>query len=195
LLLTTPVCKSQQPEAKPLIAKAVAAAGGEENLLKLFRIKELFRFGDKPEPEEGKKRTTRVSVLEPPKYWWLGKTDRTGEPAKFDVWGWTLGALLDEQSKVETVADVTEGGKPAFGLRVSGTITPPMELYFDKKTSLLVRMDWRNDIYRYSDTREHDGVRYPAKCVIYKKAGDKPWFYHGITEIGRLKDLPEGLTR
>jgi hypothetical protein len=182
-------------DAKPLIAKAVAAAGGEAKLLKLFRIKEIYHFGDKPEPAEGKKKSTRVSVLEPPKYWWVGKADRTDEPAKFDVWGWTLGALLDAQSQVEGVADVTESGRPAYGLRVSGTVTPPMELYFDQETSLLVRMDWRNDIYRYSDTREHDGVKYPAKCIIYKKVGDKPWFYHEITELERLKELPEGVKR
>ncbi len=195
LTLLTAASHAQTADPKPLVAKAVAAAGGADKLLKLFRMKELFHFGDKPEPAEGKKRSTRESVCEAPKYWWVGKADRTDEPAKFDVWAWTLGPLMDPQSKIETVPDVTENGKPASGLRVSGTVTPAMELYFDKETHLLVRMDWRTDIYRFSDWREHDGVKYPAKSIIYKKAGNKPWFYHEITEIERLKELPAGLTR
>lgn len=180
----------------PLVEKAITAAGGRDKLLQLFRIREVFHFGDAPEPAAGKKRSTRESVLEAPKYWWLGGKDRTDEPAKFDVWGWTLGALADGKTKVEVVPDVTEdGNRPAFGLRVSGTVQPAMELYFDRETSLLIRMDWRGDIYRYSEVKEHDGVKYPSKCIIYKKTGNKPWFYHEITELERLKALPPGLSR
>lgn len=195
LLLAVEKSAVQAVDPKPLIEKAVAAIGGKDKLLTLFRIKESFHFGDTPEPAAGKKKSTRESVLEPPKFWWVGKKDRTGEPAKFDVWGWTLGALVDEQSKVEAIADVTEEGTAAHGLRVSGTVTPPMDLYFDTETSLLLRFDWRGDIYRLSDWKECDGAKYPGKCVIYKKASGKPWFYHEITEIERLKELPAGLKR
>jgi len=181
-------------DPKPLIDKAVSAAGGADKLLRLFRIKEEFHFGDTPEPKGGKE-SARESVLEPPQYWWLGKKDRTDEPAKFDVWAWTLGAITDAKSKVEAVPDVTEQDKPAWGLRVSGTITPAMELYFDKDTNLLVRIDWRSDIYRFSEWLEHDGAKYPSRCIIYKKASGKPWFYHRIAEIERLKELPAGITR
>jgi hypothetical protein len=182
-------------DVKALIDKAVTAAGGADKLLKLFRIKEQFHFGANPMPDEGKKSSMRESVLDAPKYWWVGKKDRTGEPAKFDVWGWALGAITDTASKIETVPDVSEGGKTAFGLRVSETIKPAMELYFDKETTLLIRMDWASDIYRFSDYKEHDGVKYPSKCIIFKKATGKPWFYHEILELERLKELPEGLSR
>ena len=182
-------------DTKALIDKAVTAVGGAEKLLKLFSIKEQFHFGANPMPDEGKKSTLRSSVLEAPKYWWVGKKDRTGEPAKFDVWGWTLGAITDAGSKVETVPDVSEDGKAAFGLRVSESIKPAMELYFDKETSLLIRMDWSSDIYRFTNYKEHDGVKYPSKCIIFKKATGKPWFYHEITELERLKELPAGLVR
>lgn len=181
-------------DPKPLIDKAVSAVGGADRLLRLFRIKEEFHFGETPEPKGGKE-TARESVLEPPLYWWLGKKDRADEPAKFDVWAWTLGAIFDPKSKVETIPNVIELEKPAWGLRVSGTITPPMELYFDKDTNLLVRIDWRSDIYRFSEWREHDGAKYPSRCIMYKKTTSKPWFYHRITEIERLTELPAGIIR
>lgn len=182
-------------DPRPLVTKAVAAVGGEDKLLKLFRMKERFHFGAEPTPPAGKQPSTRESVLEAPAYWWLNKKDRTDEPAKFDVWGWTLGAITDAKSKIEVVPDVVDEGKPAFGLRVSETVKPPMELYFDKKDHLLVRLDWRSDIYRFSDWKEHDGVKYPSKCIILKKSTGKPWFFHEITELERLKELPAGIER
>ncbi len=183
------------PAPGPLVEKAVAAAGGQGKLLKLFRMKEKFHFGDAPEPPEGKKPSTRESILEAPDYWWVGKKDRTGEPAKFDVWAWTLGAVVDPRTKIETVPDIQEEGKPAPGIRLSGTVTPAMELYFDPASALLLRMDWRGDIYRFSEWKDHDGTKYPSKCVIFKKSTGKPWFFHEITELERLKDLPEGIIR
>ena len=179
---------------KATVAKVVAAAGGEHKLLRLFRMKERLSIGSDPE----KKGNERASVLEPPKHWWLGKRDRVKEdkePATFLVWGWTLGALVDESSTIEAVPDVTEQDKPCFGLRVSGSISPAMEMYFDKADNRLVRIDWRSDIHRFSDWKEHDGATYPAKCVGYKKASGKPWYFTGILELERLKDLPEALSR
>ena len=188
------VAGSAQSDPKALVEQVVTAAGGEDKLLKLFRIKE--RLNVSPDPE--KKGAERVSVLEPPKYWWLGKKERVKdakEPATFLVWAWTLGALTDPASKVEAIPEITESDKPAFGLRVSGTIDPPMDIYFDKAESRLVRIDWRTDTHRFSDWKEHDGVKYPAKCVGYKKTTGKPWYFSEIIELDRLQELPEGLTR
>ena len=61
-----------EPETATLVADAVEAAGGEDKLLKLFRIKERLNVSSDPE----KKGNERVSVLEPPNYWWLGKKER-----------------------------------------------------------------------------------------------------------------------
>ena len=188
---TTPA----DPAVQPLIDQVLAAAGGKEKLLTLFRIKETFHFGANPTPDEGKKATVRESVLEPPKYWWLGKKERADEPAKYDVWAWTLGVLVDPKTQVEIIPDLTHEGPPLFGLSVSGTIDPAMDLYFDKETKLLSRIGWRGDYYLFSDWKEHDGYKYASRTVIYKKASGKPWFFHEITEVERLKELPAGLQR
>ncbi len=195
LILAVTHMQAQTADPKPLIDKAITAVGGKDKLLTLFRAKELFHFGDKPEPAEGKKRSTRESVIEPPKYWWIGTKERAEEPAKYDVWAWTLGVLTDAQSKVEVIPDMTDEGRAAYGLRVSGTVTPAMDLYFDKETSLLCRLDWRGDFYRFSEWKEHDGVKYASRTIIFKKAGGKPWFYHEVTGLERLKELPANLKR
>lgn len=185
----------EAPDPQPLIREVIAAVGGPDNLLRQFRMKERFHMGEEPTPPDGKKPGTRESFLEAPLYWWIGKKDRTDEPAKFDVWAWTLVALTDPKSKVTVVPDITENDKSLTGLRVEESITPPLELYFDKQSKLLVRMDWRNDIYRFSDWREHGGVKYAAKTIMYRKTTGKPWFYHEITELERLKELPADLPR
>lgn len=182
------------PTPKELVAKVVQTAGGDAKLLKLFRIKERLAVSSDPNA----KGSERVSVLEPPKYWWLGKRERVAddkEPATFLVWAWTLGALTDGKSMLEAIPEIMEEGKPAFGLRVKGTIEPPMDVYFDKGENRLVRIDWRADIHRFSDWKEHDGAKYPAKCVGYKKASGKQWYATEILELERLKELPEGLKR
>jgi hypothetical protein len=189
--LISPYALADEPDSKALVRQVIAAAGGEEKLLKLFRIRE--RLNVSPDPE--KKGSERESVLEPPKYWWIGKGERGKEPAKFLAWAWTLGALNDPASKVEAIPEVTETGKPAFGLRVSGTIEPPMDLYFDKVSRRLVRIDWRADIHRLSDWKVRDGFEYPAKCVGYKKSTEKAWYFTEILDLEPLNELPEGLKR
>jgi hypothetical protein len=183
--------ESAEPDPSALVGQVVAAAGGEDKLLKLLRIREQLNVTSDP----AKKGSERISVIEPPTHWWIGKNERGSEPAKFLVWAWTLGALTDPKSKIEAIPEITEADKPAFGLRVSGTIDPPLDLYFDKIESRLVRLDWRSDIHRFSDWKEHDGAKYPAKCVGYKKSSGKPWYFSEILELERLKELPEGLKR
>jgi len=193
-LLAAAWARAAEPEPKELIQKVVKAAGGEDKLLKLFRIKERLAVSSDPNA----KGAERVSVLEPPKYWWLGKRERVAddkEPATFLVWAWTLGALTDAQSVIEAIPAVQEADRPAFGLRVKGTIAPPMDCYFDQAELRLVRIDWRADIHRFSDWKEHDGVKYPARCVGWKKATGKPWYFTEIVELERLKELPAGLKR
>jgi len=186
-----------EPDVKLVIQRVVSAAGGEDKLLKLFRTRETVNVSSDPE----KKVAARVSVYEPPKYWWTGKNERVinelepKEPATYLVWAWTLGALIDPESKVESLTEITESDKPAFGLRISGTISPAMDLYFDQAECRLVRIDWRSDIVRFSDWKVHDGVHYPAKAIGYKKATGKPWYYSEIIELERLQELPEGLQR
>lgn len=191
-----PICElysqEKEPDPKVVVAKAIAAVGGEEKRLKLFRIQERFNFGEtEAAPEKASK---RESVIEPPNYWWIGKKDRGVDPAKSDVWGWTLGVLVDPKSVIESIPGVKESEKMTVGLRVTGSVAP-MDLYFDSETYRLVRMDFINDIFRFSEWREAEGSSYAAKTVIFKKASGKPWFYHEVTKLEPLKVLPEGMAR
>ena len=191
--ITTSYAQAQTADTKPLVEKALTAVGGKDKLLKIFRFKEIFHFGSTPEPAAGKKRSTRESVFSQPDQWWLNKKERGDEPAKDDVRAWSLDLLVDEKSKFESIPDLTDEGKPLVGLRVSGSVTPAMDFYFDNATSLLHRLDWRGDFYRFSDWKEHDGLKYASKTIIFKKKDGKPWFFHEVTEIERLAKLPEGL--
>lgn len=186
---------AQTADPKPLIEKVVNAVGGKDKLLKIFRMKEVFHFGNTPEPAEGKKRSNRESILEMPNLWWVGKKERGGEPAKDDVRAWSLDLLVDEKSKIEPLADLTDEGRTCFGLKVSGSVTPAMDFYFDSETALLKRLDWRGGIYRFSDWKEHDGVKYASKTVILKAKDNKPWFYHEVLELERLAKLPDGVVK
>lgn len=183
---------SESTDSKALTAKVVKAAGGEDKLLKLFRMKEEYTNAAEPKPKG--KGTPRVSILEAPRHWWVGGKERPNEEqSKNVVWAWTLGALTDPMTKVEVIPDVTENEKPAFGLRISGTVKPALDLYFDKEHSRLVRIDDHGNIYRFSEWKEHYGARYPAKTIMFRKATGKPWFHHEILEIERLKELPKEL--
>lgn len=186
---------AQTADPKPLIDKALTAVGGKDNLLKVFRMKEIFHFGSTPEPDAGKKRSTRESVFAHPDKWWLNKKERGVEPAKDDVRAWSLDLLVDEKSKFEVIPDLTDEGKALSGLRVSGSVTPAMDFYFDKETALLHRLNWRGDFYRFSEWKEHDGLKYASKTIIFKIKDGKPWFFHEITELERLKAVPEGYPR
>lgn len=186
---------AQTADPQPSIQTVLAAVGGKDKLLKNFRIKEIFHFGSTPEPAEGKKRSTRESILSQPDKWWINKKERGAEPAKDDVRAWSLDLLIDVKSKIEVIPDLADEGRSCFGLQVSGSVEPAMKFYFDKETNLLHRLDWRSDFYRFSDWKEHDGLKFASKTVIFKLKDNKPWFFHEVTEIERLAQLPEGLVK
>ena len=176
---------------KELVSKVITAAGGEEKLLTLFRMEERYNSGK----ERVSPGTSRVSVVEPPKSWWIGTNERGQEPAKITTWAWTLGVLKDEKSKLALIPDVTDSEKELVGIQVTGSVDPAIDMYFDKTTHELVRVDWRNDIYRFSEWKEYDGTKYPSKCAMFRRNSGEPWFFHEIVTIERLKELPEGLKR
>jgi hypothetical protein len=111
------------------------------------------------------------------------------------VRAWSLDLLVDEKSKIEVIPDFTDEGKACFGLQVNGSVDPAMKFYFDKETNLLHRLDWRGDFYRFADWKEHDGLKYASKTIIFKIKDSKPWFFHEVTELERLAQLPEGLAK
>ena len=164
LLVTSALAQTADP--KPLVEKALTAAGGKDKLLKIFRIKEIFHFGSTPEPAEGKKRSTRESILSQPDKWWINKKERGTEPAKDDVRAWSLDLLVDEKSKIEVIPDLTDEGKTYFGLKVSGSITPAMDFYFDTETVLLKRLDWRDDISATASSDTKSASSMTPRCTM-----------------------------
>lgn len=185
---------AQTADPKPLIEKALLAVGGREKLLKTYRIQEVFHFGSNPEPDTGKKRSNRDSILSQPDLWWINKKERGPDPAKDDARAWSLDLLVDEKSRFEILPDIVDEGRTCAGLRISGSVNPAMSLYFDRETMLLRRLEWRNDFYRFSEWKDRDGLRYASRTVIFKAKTGKPWFFHDITELERLSFLPPGLS-
>jgi hypothetical protein len=125
----------------------------------------------------------------------IGQKERGDEPAKEDVRAWSLDLLIDPKSQFEILPGLTDEGKLLTGLRVRGSVTPAMDFYFDPETFLLHRLDWRGDFYRFSEWKEQDGLKYASRTVILKKKDGKPWFFHEITELERLDQLPQGLVK
>ena len=192
-LLAAGLAHAEASDPKPIVEKAILAVGGKDKLLQIYRLKETFHFGETPEPAAGKKRSLRDSILSQPDHWWINKKERGPDPAKDDARAWSLDLLVDEKSRFEVIPEIVDEGRKCVGLRISGSVTPAMSLYFDQETMLLRRLDWRNDFYRFSEWKEHDGLRYASRTVIFKVKSGKPWFFHDITELERLAKLPEGL--
>ena len=192
-MLAAGLAQAEASDPKPIVEKAILAVGGKDKLLQIYRLKETFHFGETPEPAAGKKRSLRDSILSQPDHWWINKKERGPDPAKDDARAWSLDLLVDEKSRFEVIPEIVDEGRKCVGLRISGSVTPAMSLYFDQETMLLRRLDWRNDFYRFSEWKEHDGLRYASRTVIFKVKSGKPWFFHDITELERLAKLPEGL--
>jgi len=182
-------------DSQVVVDKALSAVGGRDKILKIFRMEEIYHSGSSPEPAEGRKRSQRISVIEQPGLWWLGKRERGDEPAKDDVRAWSLDILLDPKSKFEMIPDISDEGVACVGIQVSESVTPEMKLYFDKETHLLKRAEWRSNYYRFTDWKEYDGLKYAARTVIFKLRSDKAWFHHEITKLERLDSRPEGLVK
>lgn len=203
IVLTAPVWTAE-PQPKELVDKAVGAVGGADKLLKLFQMRERLVLGATiPPAVDPAEKGGRVSVVEAPEHWWIGKKERGDEPAKFLVHGWSLNILVDPKSKLEVLPETTVDGKAVVGLRVSETVTPPLELYFDAKEHRLVAIDWRQDRHIFSEWKKtDDGLSYPSRAVGIKFADAKKktlakaqWYQTDILELKRLKELPEGLKR
>lgn len=181
-----------EPDARALVEKAVKAAGGADKLPGYFTFKDRVLIGETDTGFGAK----RESVLDAPRSWWLkkpgGYSQREKEPATFIVWAWTLRALTDASSTISAIPAVKDGDAELWGLRVSGSITPPMDLYFARTNDLLARIDWRSDIHRFSSWKTTaSGFTYPARVVGHKKATGKIWYFDDVTEVTPLKELPE----
>lgn len=175
---------SSRPE---LVETILLAAGGEESLLTCFRMRERFNAGT----SRNASGPTRESFVCPPEIWWIGKKERGTEPAKIVAWVWTLKALIDPRSRIEDLRVINDINSRVAGVRISGSVDPPLDAYFDAETFRLARIDWRDDVYRFSEWKTVDGFHYPSLCVMYRRKSLTPWFFHEILELERLHSLPQ----
>jgi hypothetical protein len=188
--LTSPLRVAAEPprDAAAYAKEIVASHGGADKLLRIVKFTETyFLNGDMT------KGTDRTSVIQPPKLWFVGTTERVEEENKGavcrDVWMWVLGPLVDPATKLEVVPDIVIEGKPAHGLSVSGTIEPGIRAYFDAETHDLVRIDWKEKQFHFSHPVAVDGTRVPSRCVLTGKDG-KEIIRTTLRDIERLKELP-----
>ena len=178
--------------AGELTKAVIDAAGGEGKLLKIFRMKDSLVLGENPNG----KPILRTGVVEAPQHWWEGKRDRVvqdKEPAINLIWTWTLASLLDPKSKLEVLPEETIKERACVGLKISESITPPMNAYFDKETKRLTLIRWRGSGHHFSDHKLVDGVWYAAKCSGHFLVSGKAWYHTEIVEIERLQEVPPQL--
>lgn len=181
----------EQADVKAIVDKAIKAVGGEGKLLRMFRWKERYYIGDS---EAG---TVRDAILQLPDHWWQDKLDiAKGNPDRLDkthlVDAWTLAPLIDKESKLTLLPEIAVEEKPAVGVRLSRTGKADLNLYFDKESGRLARIDWRTFHITFSDWKEVDGVKYPSQSAVRTKEG-KLHVRTEFLELERLKSLPEGL--
>lgn len=181
----------EKSDVKAIVDKAIKAVGGEDKLLRMFRWKERYYIGDS---EAG---TVRDAILQLPDHWWQDKTDIAKDnPDRLDktqlVDAWTLAPLIDKDSKLAPLPEITVDEKLALGVRLSRHSKADLNLYFDKDSGLLVRIDWRTYHITFSDWKEVDGVNYPSKSFVRTKEG-KLHLRTEFLELERLKSLPDGL--
>ena len=202
LLATARQLIADEPDTKRTVEQVVKAAGGEDQLLKLFRFRERVLITATPAaPVKADEKENRTSVVQVSGDWWIGKNKRDKDKVRVLCWAWSLRILLDPKSKVEAMAETNVAGKPAFGLRVSESIKEPIDLLFDKETQRLVAIDYTDTRHVFSEWKKTaEGHHYPSHVVGFRftnrAAGmlsDKQWYQTDILELTPLTELPAEL--
>src|SRR5205085_2483937 len=109
-------------------------------------------------------------------------------------WLATLVPLKKDGLTLATVPEIKVDGKPALGVKVSGRGEPDAKLYFDQGTGLLVKIERRapetgvlvNKEYFFSDFKDFDGVKLPAKEVM--TVNGRKWYE---VKVLTYKSLPK----
>lgn len=194
--------RAAEPTAEQLAHEVIAQAGGEAQLLRIFRFREQVLITDQPQlPPAAGAPGNRTSIVEAGGGWWVGNKPRPPETAHVLVWGWSLRVLLDPDSRLERLADTVMGDIAVFGLRVTGSTKEPLDLWFDAATKRLVAIDYIDSRNFFSDWKTTaDGRPYPAHVAGYRFADaqartTKPqqWYQTDLLELTPLAELPAGL--
>ncbi len=203
LVLARPAIANDADSAtKKIVEEVVAAVGGEENLLKLFRFRERVLITSTPAaPAAPDEKGNRTSVVQVSGNWWIGTAKRDKDKVRILCWAWSLRILLDPKSKVQTIPDISVADKPAFGLRVTESLKEPISLFFDKDSKRLVAIDYTDTRHIFSDwKRTAEGHQYPSHVTGFRfadRAAGKlqinQWYQTDILELTPLTELPAEL--
>jgi len=185
------------------VSEVVAAVGGEEKLLSLFRFRErVLIVSDPAPPVKPDEKENRTSVVQVGKNWWLGKDKRDKDKVRVLCWAWSLRILLEPTAKIQPLAEISVADKPAFGLRVTEAVKEPIDLYFDKESKRLVAIDYTDTRHIFSEWKKTEvGHEYPSHVTGFRfadrAAGNlqpKQWYQTDILELTPLSELPVGLS-
>jgi hypothetical protein len=202
--LQSSTVSAAESDPQELVAHVVRAAGGEDKLLNLFRFRERLLVTDTPAALVAKdEKGNRTSVVQVSGGWWIGTAKRDKDKVRVLCWAWSIRILLDPASRIQTVPDIAVADQPAFGLRVTGSVKEPIDLFFDKETKRLVAIDYTDTRHVFSEWKKTDeGHEYPSHVVGFRfadrKAGTlqgKQWYQTDILELTPLHELPSELKR
>ena len=184
------------------IAVAMKAVGGQEKLLDVFRFHERVLITATPTPlVAGETKGNRTSVVKAGGGWWIGTKKRNKDKVRVLCWAWSLRILLDDKAKIEAMPDIVVDNKPAFGLRIKGSVKEPIDLFFDKNSKRLKAIDYTDTRHVFSDWKKTaQGHLYPAHVAgfrfVDRKLGTvqmKQWYQTDILQLVPLKKLPSQL--
>lgn len=193
-----------EPDASERVKQVVKAAGGEEKLLKLFRFRERVLITATPAaPVANDEKGNRTSVVQVSGDWWIGADKRDKDLVRVLCWAWSLRILLDDKSKIQTLPEAKVAGLPAFGLRVTGSVKTPIDLFFDTETSRLAAIDYVDTRHIFSEWKKAaGGHHYPSHVAGHrfvnreaKTVQQKQWYQTDILELTPLTELPADLKR
>ena len=185
-----------------LVNLAIKTMGGKEKLLDVFRFHERVLITSTPTPlVAGETKGNRTSVVKVGGGWWVGTNKRNKDKVRVLCWAWSLRILLDDKSKIEAIPDIIVDKKPAFGLRVTGSVKEPIDLFFDKESKRLSAIDYTDTRHVFSDWKKaQEGYLYPAHVAGFRFADrklrtvqEKQWYQTDILELVPLKELPSEL--
>jgi len=204
-LLARPLCAHAGETDTPVhesVAQVIKAAGGEEKLLDVFRFRERVLITSTPAPPvAGDEQGNRTSVVKAGGGWWIGANKRNKDKVRVLLWAWSLRILLDDNSKIEAIPDNVVDKKPAFGLRVTGSVKEPIDLFFDRESKRLTAIDYTDTRHVFSDWKKtKEGHLYPAHVAGFRfvdrklrTVQEKQWYQTDLLELVPLKELPSEL--
>ena len=193
-----------EPDPQEIVAQVLETAGGEEKLLKLFRLRERLLVTKTPaEPGTQDEKGNRTSDVEVSGDWWIGTAKRDKDKVRVLCWAWSLRLLRDPQSTIQSCHSITVNGKPAFGLRVTESVKTPIDLFFDVESKRLIAIDYDDTRHVFSEWKKTpDGRHYPSHVVGFRftnrDAGalaSNQWYQTDILELTPLDELPIELKR